>query len=128
MFIARISAMPSQGKYKELGDVLLRALPESLPQKWLADRMFVSQEAVHYWLKGETRPAPDRLGHIAALFHLQPELLASLAGYDTDPNALAKLLAAYETWQGQSSRVGESHTARKRGDTMENTDATEHSC
>jgi hypothetical protein len=119
---------PLHSKYKALGDVLLRALPEAAPQRWLADRTFVSQEAVHYWLKGETRPTPDRLGHIAALFHLQPEQLAALAGYDTDPNALAKLLAAYETWRGQSSRVGECLTAHERGDTLENTDATEHSC
>lgn len=96
--------MVSQGKYKELADVLLRALPESVPQKWLAAKTFVSQEAVHYWLKGQTRPAPDRLGHIAALFHLQPEQLAALAGYDTDPNALSKLLAAYETWQRRSNQ------------------------
>jgi transcriptional regulator with XRE-family HTH domain len=114
-------------KYKALGDLLLRALPESVPQKWLADRIFVSREAVHYWLKGQTRPAPDRLGHIAALFQLQPELLAALAGYDSDPNALSKLLAAYETWQGQGSGAGESHTAQEREDVLENIDAIERS-
>ena len=97
--------MPPQGKYKELGNVLLQALPDSVPQRWLADKTFVSPEAVHYWLNGQTRPAPDRLGHIAALFHLPPEQLAALAGYDTDPNALSKLLAAYATWQGQCSQA-----------------------
>jgi transcriptional regulator with XRE-family HTH domain len=116
---------PAGSKYKALGDMLLGALPASVPQKWLADKTFVSQEAVHYWLKGQTRPAPDRLGHIAALFHLQPEQLAALAGYDRDPNALSKLLAAYEIWQGQSSpTAGDSLALSESRDTHPDNDTS----
>lgn len=83
--------------YKALGDSLLQALGETRSQAWLAQQTYVSQEAVHYWLTGECRPRPERLGHIAALLNLDPALLVTLAEYH-DPAALDKVLAAYAIW------------------------------
>ena len=84
-------------KYRNLGNVLLGALPDDVSQKWLAKKTFVSPEAVHYWLAGKNRPAPGRLGSIAALLGLEPGQLAELAEYDTNPDAWEKMQDAYET-------------------------------
>jgi DNA-binding transcriptional regulator YdaS (Cro superfamily) len=87
---------PAPRLYKALGDVLRDALPTDTPQKLLAELMAVSEQAVHYWISGQNRPAPDRLGSIAAILDLSPEHLAALAGYETEPVALAKVLTIYE--------------------------------
>ena len=86
----------TESTYKLLGEVLAKALGYK-PQRWLAEQTFVSQEAVHYWLTGQNRPRPDRLGQLAALLELDPLHLATLAEYH-DPAALDKVLAAHTTW------------------------------
>lgn len=86
-------------KYKELGSVLFRALGSQRTQRWLAEQTFVTQEAVCFWLSGRSRPRPDKLGHIAVLFDLNPHTLADLAGYGDDPKAYDKVLAAHHTWR-----------------------------
>lgn len=85
-------------QYKALGDMLLQALGELRSQAWLAQQTFVSQESVHYWLTGQHRPRPDRLGQLAALLELDPLHLATLAEYH-DPTALDKVLTAHTTWR-----------------------------
>lgn len=91
--------MRSTRKYGALADLLLQALAHyDQPQQWLADQVFVSQGAVSAWINGQRRPAPDHLGHIAALLDLDVAELAILALYDTNSNAHNKLLAAYTSW------------------------------
>lgn len=91
--------MASGRKYDALAEALLCALGRwDRSQQWLADRVFVSQGAVSTWINGYRRPAPDRLGHLAALFNLDVTELATLAQYDADPNAHGKVLAAYTSW------------------------------
>lgn len=86
-------------KYAALADVLLAALAQKeCPQQWVASKLFVSQVAVSRWINGRRRPAPDRLGHLAALFRLNPIELAVLAHYDDDLNAHDKMLDAYKSW------------------------------
>jgi len=81
--------------YIELARVLLAALGENIPQRLVADRLYVSQESVHCWLSGKHRPAPDRLGAVTALFRLDPDLVVRLARYDDNPEARRKFLASY---------------------------------
>jgi len=91
-----VMPQPAPRLYKALGDVLRGALPADASQKQLAELMAVSEQAVHYWISGQNRPAPDRLGSIAAMLDLSPEHLAALAGYESEPAALAKVLTIYE--------------------------------
>ncbi len=86
--------------YKDLGDELLSALGDAKSQTWLAKQTFVSREAVHYWVSGQSRPEPGRLGQVAALLKLEPQRLARLAGYDIEPTALEKVLDAHEMHWG----------------------------
>jgi hypothetical protein len=92
--------MPTQviNQYKQLGDALLKALGPNRSQAWLAQQTYVSQEAVHYWLAGQCRPRPERLGHLAALLQLDPQFLTELAEYDDDPKARDKVFAAHSAW------------------------------
>ena len=86
--------------YPELADALLRALAaRQRSQQWLADQVFVSQGAVSNWINGQRRPAPDRLGHLAAVLELDATRLAAFAQYDDDPNAHGKVLAAATSWR-----------------------------
>lgn len=89
--------------YLDLARVLLAALGETIPQRRVAERLYVSQGSVHCWLSGKTRPAPDRLGAVAALFHLDPELVLRLACYDDSPEARRKLLASYAVVAGTAT-------------------------
>src|SRR5689334_6251488 len=106
--IMGITAAPQvKQKYKSLGDVLLRNIGDTKTQSWLAEETFVSQTAVHWWLIGKCRPKPDRLGHIAALLRLQETeiiALATLAGYDANPEDWDKLLNAYRKWCSQQDK------------------------
>ncbi len=89
--------------YKQLGHALLAALGQARSQQSLAREVFVSQEAVHGWLTGKRRPTPGNLGHIAAIFNINPWHLASLAAYDDDPTALEKVLTAYDQWHARQA-------------------------
>src|SRR3712207_6373571 len=90
-------------KYKQLGNVLLAALGQGRSQQSLAKAIFVSQEAVHCWLTGKSRPTPGNLGHLAAILGINPWHVASLAAYDSDPTALEKVLTAYEQWHARQA-------------------------
>jgi transcriptional regulator with XRE-family HTH domain len=90
-----VGKVSSQRRYKALGDILLRACGDEQSQVALARRMYVSQPAVHNWLTGKRRPQPGTLGLLAADLQLSPGYLAHLAGYDADPDALDKVLNAY---------------------------------
>jgi transcriptional regulator with XRE-family HTH domain len=87
----RSSARP----FKELGNVLQQAFGNEATQAKLARQLYVCQVAVHNWLSGKRRPQPGHLGQLAAIFNLSPGYLAHLAGYDCDPDALDKVLNAY---------------------------------
>lgn len=85
-------------RYKQLGDFLLGSLGEQNSQSWLAKHVYVSQEAVHYWCSGKSRPAPDHLGQVAAVLGLRQSdvfTLAELANYDVNPNNWDKVLTSY---------------------------------
>jgi transcriptional regulator with XRE-family HTH domain len=83
-----------QHRYKALGDMLLRAIGNKR-QAQVARISYVSQPAVHNWLTGKRRPQPGTLGLLAAELQLLPHHLAHLAGYDDDPDALDKVMNAY---------------------------------
>lgn len=81
--------------YPEFGEVLRKALPDGISQVCLARRLYVSPPAVNLWMNGRRRPLPGTLGLLAAELQLSPDYLAHLVGYDTDPDALDKVLNAY---------------------------------
>jgi transcriptional regulator with XRE-family HTH domain len=91
--------------YKELGTVLLAAIGNKQTQASLAQQIYVSRVAVHNWLTGKRRPQPGTLGLLAAELKLSPEYLAHLARYDSDPDALDKVLNAYKDRRSASSKI-----------------------
>jgi transcriptional regulator with XRE-family HTH domain len=86
----------SESRYKELGKALLKACGKDQSQVAIARGVYVSPSAVNQWMNGKRRPLPGTLGLLAADLNLSPHLLAHLAGYDADPDALDKLLNAYK--------------------------------
>ncbi len=82
--------------FKELGDVLLVALGHKWTETSLAKKLYVTPAAVHNWVSGKRRPRPGTLGQLAALLDLCPKQLAFLAGYEIEPDALEKVITAYE--------------------------------
>lgn len=112
-----VSVLPKSTQYKELGDVLFQALGSQRTQRWLAEQTFVTQEAVCFWLSGRSRPRPDKLGQLAALFDLNPRTLIALAGYDDDPKAYDKVIAAHYIWRSMRClRAADSHLAAQECD------------
>jgi hypothetical protein len=84
-------------KYQQLAEVLLHAIGSSCSQRAIAEAIFVSQEAVHAWMTGKSRPRPAHLGFLAAVLQLEPSTLATLACYD-DVTAQDKVMSAYRHW------------------------------
>lgn len=118
--------IPRKAKYKDLGDLLLLTLTNDRSQRWLAARTFVSREAVHFWLSGESRPDPHRLGQIAAILNLEPQRLASLAKYDDNPNALQKILLSYDQWRPLDGRSLSIETKQPKNRTHRQNEYPQH--
>ncbi len=103
---AAIGTQTDERKYQQLGEVLLHAIGSTCSQRAIAEAIFVSQEAVHAWMTGKSRPRPAHLGFLAALLQLEPSALATLACYD-DVTAQDKVMRAYHHWRTHQTAVFE---------------------